>query len=78
MTEKKQSEANVALQKQKALTYLVHLLYHLCEFFVVLQNFVELGHRVSAELVGKTRHFSCGCVFLLACEPSRLLSGCDS
>lgn len=48
----------------KSQTYLVHLLNHRSEFVVVLQNFVELGHRVSAELVRKTRHFGSRPVFL--------------
>lgn len=52
---KKQSIANTGLQKP--LAYLVHLLDHFGEFLVVLQELVELRHRVAAKLVGKTRHF---------------------
>lgn len=78
VTEEKESAANVGLQKASGSTYLVHLLHHFCEFFVVLQDFVELSHRVRAELVGKTRHFGSRRVFLLACDASSRLSGCDS
>lgn len=80
VTEKKQSGASLGLQKRNSfITYLVHLLDHFCEFLVVLQNFVELSHRVGAELVEKTRHFfSCGRVFLLACALSSRRPDCDS
>lgn len=71
MTEKKQSGASLGLQKRNSfITYLVHLLDHFCEFLVVLQNFVELSHRVGAELVEKTRHF----LAVVVCFSSPVLS----
>lgn len=52
--------ANIRSTKATSFTYLVHLQNHFCEFLVVLQDFVELRHRVAAEVVGKTGHFRCG------------------
>jgi len=58
----KESVANTG-----SFTHLVQLPDHRGEFLVVLQDFVELSHRVGAELVVKTRHVLSGAALLSAC-----------
>lgn len=41
----------------RTLTYLIQFQHHVCEFFVVIQKFAELNHRVRVEIVGKIGHF---------------------
>lgn len=62
------------MYKSEKKPYLVHLVYHFAELLVVLQELIELSHRVTAELVGKTGHLGCGCAFVLAWDSVSFLA----
>lgn len=53
-------------------THLLHLQHHLRQLLVVVEDLVELSHRVRAEHAGEGGHFRCRRPFVLAWKQTLL------